>query len=75
MLHPDIFFKATVSNDVKPDVVKDDVKPDKVNDDIKLIFVEIYFDQHFRNEQMFAHMLEWVPWRPVNWSLTYNRKV
>lgn len=41
MLHPDMFPKVVVSNDVKPDVVKDYVKSDEVRDGVKTVVVEI----------------------------------
>lgn len=66
-MHPDIFFKDVVSNDVKSDKVKDDVKLNKVKDDVKPgvrpVVFKIGVGQHFRNEQLFIareHTLQWI---------------
>lgn len=47
MVHPNLFLKVVVSNDVKPNVVKDNVKPDEVKDGVKLVVVEIDVGQYF----------------------------
>ncbi|XP_058726499.1 uncharacterized protein LOC131597852 [Vicia villosa] len=72
MVHPDMFSKAAVSNDTKPDKAKDGVKPNEVKEDVKsdavkedvsLVDVEIYVCQQFTNEKLFIareHMLKWV---------------
>ena len=44
MVHPYMFLKVAISNDVNLDEVKDDVKLDEVKD----------VGQHFRNEQLFT---------------------
>ncbi|XP_050896461.1 uncharacterized protein LOC127103238 [Lathyrus oleraceus] len=67
MVHPYMFSKVIVINDVKPDEVKNDVKLDEVKYDVKSgvrsIDVELDVGKQIRNEQLFTareRMLEWV---------------
>lgn len=40
MVHPNIFPKATVRMNVKPNEMKDEYKPDEVKDDVKQVEVK-----------------------------------